>query len=491
MKKALFLILLILVSNLLFSQVISFWQNSRNSSYTEDDQIYIRCETVDLQMLDTEIYYSSGTDWNSGDMENLSGMTYQAIVPVDPEETLLCRYKTESDTVVLMMPAFVPDDDFPVEVSELGFVSDDTVGDNQEGGTFLDLTEQYFGYSDSKFYVAMTNNGGGFPTDNGGWIPDEFYFYIGGILNPENVLQDTVLYGIVYCTIPFVAGPGLYKIQGGEIDLDALDPIGDVQSEIVGNTLILSCNIDDLVNDEDFGDWPNLSNSIGYQCLTNMITLQGEVGAADIAQPSLQNIDQYIVEPFTNILPEISDANYLILGGSTTVNCTYFDANGHFPIIAEIETFSSNGNREIYPMTPLSLDYSSPVNFLVDFPETDWNNLTIRFSDNGYEFVEESLTTSSEDLEISNNSFYINNYPNPFSSKTTISFQLNTEHTESTEIEVYNVRGQKIETFKDLQISKSPNQQIVWNAENYPSGIYFLKLRTDKNSITRKMILMQ
>jgi len=433
-------------------------------------------------------------------MENLQGMTYQAIVPIDPEETLYCRYKTEADTIVLMMPAFIPDDDFPAAVSELGFVSDDAVGDNLEGGENLDLTEQYFGYSDSRFYVSMTNNGGGFPTDNGGWIPDEFYFYIGGIINPENVIQDTVLYGIVYCSIPFVIGPGLYKIHGGEIDLETIVPIGEIETEIDGNTLVMACNIDDLVNDEDFGDWPNFSNSLGYQCMTNLITLQGEVGLADVEQASLQNIDQYVIEPFTNILPEISDANYLILGGSTTVNCTYYDLNAHFPIIAEVETFSANGSREIYQMIPLSIDYSSPVNFFVEFPEIDWNNLVIRFSDNGYEFVEETLTTSADEFEITANQVYLSNFPNPFRTSTNISFNFTSEYEEDAEIEIYNIKGQKVRTLEcfnsfEAQATESLSH-IAWNGKDeagkpVSAGIYFLKLKTDKNSITRKAILIR
>ena len=488
MKKILLLSLTILISNLLLSQVISFWQNSRNSSYTADEQIHIRCETVDLQLLDTEIYYSSGAGWNSGNMENLSGMTYQAIIPADPDETLYCRYKTVSDTVVLMMPAYVPDDVLPADVSDLGLVSEDPVGDNLEGGEHLDLTEQFFAYSDSKFYVGLSNNGGGFPTDDGNFIPSEFYFYIGGIINPETVIQDTVLYGIVHCNIPFLLGSGLYKISGAQIDLDTIEQIGEIETEIDGNTLIMSCNIDDLVNDPDFGDWPNFSNSLGFECLTNLITLSGEVGLADFTQASIQNIDQFIVESFDNNLPEISDANFVTVAGHTTVNCSYSDVNGNFPIIAEVETISSNGIRETYPMTPLSIDYSSPVNFFAEFQETGWNSLVIRFSDNGFEFVEQTLTTETDDLELTNHDFHLSNYPNPFQSKTTISFQLTTERMKNTEIDIYNLKGQKV---KNLQINKSSNQQIIWNADEFPSGIYFLKLKSGNDSITKKMILMR
>ncbi len=97
------------------------------------------------------------------------------------------------------------------------------------------------------------------------------------------------------------------------------------------------------------------------------------------------------------------------------------------------------------------------------------------------------------------------NYPNPFnpavagagrSPGTTISFSLNTENTEDTELVIYNIKGQKIKTFSNLQIDKSPNQQIIWNGtdeNNNPvsSGIYFYKLQTGNITETRKMLLLK
>ncbi len=87
------------------------------------------------------------------------------------------------------------------------------------------------------------------------------------------------------------------------------------------------------------------------------------------------------------------------------------------------------------------------------------------------------------------------NYPNPFNLETTISFLI-TENTENTEILIYNVKGQKIKSFPNLQINKSPKQQIDWNGKddnNEPvtSGIYFYKLTTGNFSKTRKMILVR
>ncbi|MBT3169593.1 MAG: T9SS type A sorting domain-containing protein, partial [Candidatus Cloacimonetes bacterium] len=82
--------------------------------------------------------------------------------------------------------------------------------------------------------------------------------------------------------------------------------------------------------------------------------------------------------------------------------------------------------------------------------------------------------------------------PNPFTGETIISFNLNTENTEKAEIEIFNVKGQLVETLSNLQITNSPNQQIIWNAEKQASGVYFYKLVVDGIAVdTKKMILLK
>ncbi|MCD4818455.1 MAG: T9SS type A sorting domain-containing protein [Candidatus Cloacimonetes bacterium] len=88
------------------------------------------------------------------------------------------------------------------------------------------------------------------------------------------------------------------------------------------------------------------------------------------------------------------------------------------------------------------------------------------------------------------------NYPNPFNPSTTISFSLTTESTENTELIIYNLKGQKVKTFSNLPIYKSLKQQIVWDGtdkNNQPvsSGIYFYKLKTGGEMITKKMLLLE
>ncbi|MCK4695217.1 MAG: hypothetical protein KAT74_05625, partial [Candidatus Cloacimonetes bacterium] len=378
MKKMIFLFLLIFLFQLLSAQgfELSFWNNIRNSSYTVDNELHIRCETLELPGLETEIFYTTQEGWESEEMQQFSGFTYEAIIPALLGETQYCRFRTETDTLVGMMPTFISDDIFPPGISELSLVADDPIGDVLvEDAPHLDIIREYFGYSDSRFYSAISNNDGDFPTDSGGFFPDEFYFYTTTIFNPENVLIDSVVYCLIYADIPMVMDPGLYRVTGTEISLESFEWIGDIETVIIDSTLIMACNIETLTNDEYFGEWPNLSNTLGLEFLTCQLTLPSEFLFADFSILSFQNIDQYIIEPFTNILPGISNLGYLNANGYIFY-CTYSDENGHFPIITELEV---NGNT--YAFSPDSFDFSSPVEFYTGVVLEDWDEATFRFSD--------------------------------------------------------------------------------------------------------------
>ena len=104
-------------------------------------------------------------------------------------------------------------------------------------------------------------------------------------------------------------------------------------------------------------------------------------------------------------------------------------------------------------------------------------------------------TTATEDDIVDINSF-LKNFPNPFNPSTTINFETTNLH-ESTRIEIYNIKGQKVKTFPNLQINKSSNQQIIWNGRDdnnkaVSSGIYLYKLKVnDKTLAARKCILLK
>ncbi|MFC1898469.1 C25 family cysteine peptidase [Candidatus Cloacimonadota bacterium] len=113
------------------------------------------------------------------------------------------------------------------------------------------------------------------------------------------------------------------------------------------------------------------------------------------------------------------------------------------------------------------------------------------------------FSTSSEPLVSNDEELLLSipklnqNYPNPFNPSTTISFDISNDLNEQIELVIYNLKGQKVKTFPNLQINQSSNQQILWNGtdENskpVSSGIYFYNLMVgNKTAATRKCVLLK
>jgi len=78
---------------------------------------------------------------------------------------------------------------------------------------------------------------------------------------------------------------------------------------------------------------------------------------------------------------------------------------------------------------------------------------------------------------------HFNNYPNPFNSETSFSFEVPNG---SIDIEIINMQGQTV--FSE----KIPNGEtsMIWNAEGFPNGIYLARLLLNNSDLaTRKLIL--
>ncbi len=80
------------------------------------------------------------------------------------------------------------------------------------------------------------------------------------------------------------------------------------------------------------------------------------------------------------------------------------------------------------------------------------------------------------------------NYPNPFNARTTIS--LNLPKAEQVELSIYNLLGQKIAILSKNLEQPGPHQ-IIWDANNVPSGVYYAKLVAGDQSQSIKMVLLK
>jgi len=80
------------------------------------------------------------------------------------------------------------------------------------------------------------------------------------------------------------------------------------------------------------------------------------------------------------------------------------------------------------------------------------------------------------------------NYPNPFSDSTTISFFLPEE--EEVTFEIFNSNIETVKKIEDAEYQAGKNE-IVFNAEGLPPGIYFYRLKLGKFVDVKKMVITE
>ncbi|NQU04707.1 MAG: T9SS type A sorting domain-containing protein [Calditrichaeota bacterium] len=82
--------------------------------------------------------------------------------------------------------------------------------------------------------------------------------------------------------------------------------------------------------------------------------------------------------------------------------------------------------------------------------------------------------------------FSMTTYPNPFNSSTKITYSLPVASNAT--LQIVDIQGRVVETLMSKDLSEGWHN-IVWNAENVATGIYFCRLSAGDKSVTTKLIL--
>ena len=210
--------------------------------------------------------------------------------------------------------------------------------------------------------------------------------------------------------------------------------------------------------------------------------------------------------PCGTLIDDIADYN----------NDEYPDLNYH------ISTWENpGGDHNIYVcLNNQDGTFTEPVSYYIgharhgfkvcsaDFDDNSYNDLAITkyeiddhhyglrilFNDGTGNFVDEpQVGVDKYELGIMN--YELTNYPNPFNTSTTISFNLATKSHKNTQIKIYNVKGQLIKQYKIIN-SKLKINEVVWdgkdeNGNELSSGIYFYRLSIyNKLLDTKKCLLL-
>ena len=84
-------------------------------------------------------------------------------------------------------------------------------------------------------------------------------------------------------------------------------------------------------------------------------------------------------------------------------------------------------------------------------------------------------------------------YPNPFNPSTTISYTIPLVETNfNASLQIFNLQGKLVEELVGSgSMQEAGYHSVVWDASNYPSGVYFAKLVAGNYTQTQKLLLIK
>ncbi|MBC8214178.1 MAG: T9SS type A sorting domain-containing protein [Candidatus Marinimicrobia bacterium] len=172
------------------------------------------------------------------------------------------------------------------------------------------------------------------------------------------------------------------------------------------------------------------------------------------------------------------------------VSPTYFPVNGRFTVNIMLY---ANENGET--MTFRAYDASTDAVFEELF-DADGNSYSYEFiinENSGNDITPIELYTNNlldNDISIPNEYSLNSPYPNPFNPTTVISYSVPLESNDRLSLQIYNISGQLVETLVNEQL-EAGYRQVIWNADNQPSGLYFVRMTTGDYVSTQKMLLLK
>ena len=131
----------------------------------------------------------------------------------------------------------------------------------------------------------------------------------------------------------------------------------------------------------------------------------------------------------------------------------------------------------------------------VTIPTIPENESFARDNNSGEWYITNSTTPGASNIitniksnELIKNKFSLSAYPNPFNPVTKINYEIPEES--NVKISVYNNIGKEITTLFNSK-QKPGNYNIEWNAKDYASSVYFIKVQSGKYFKTLKVILIK
>ncbi len=154
------------------------------------------------------------------------------------------------------------------------------------------------------------------------------------------------------------------------------------------------------------------------------------------------------------------------------------------------QTISVNGINQSVPMNAPAGDYDYNV-YCGDYPASviDWATFPFTVTSPAQSDSEDWVLSGWElDRETPEKAVFVNNYPNPFNTKTTISYHL--PEASVVNLDIFNLLGQKVASLES-GYKQTGEYSLTWDASEHSSGIYFYKLEIGDKVFMKRMTLLK
>ncbi|MGB5872379.1 MAG: T9SS type A sorting domain-containing protein [Bacteroidota bacterium] len=112
----------------------------------------------------------------------------------------------------------------------------------------------------------------------------------------------------------------------------------------------------------------------------------------------------------------------------------------------------------------------------------------IRDFEKTIKFMIDTTTTGIDDEMLPQSYSLHQNYPNPFNPGTTIEYAL--PRSSYVTLKVYNLLGEEVTTLASGEYAPGVFE-VIWDASEMPSGVYFYRLTAGEHVQTKKKVLMK
>jgi len=277
--------------------------------------------------------------------------------------------------------------------------------------------------------------------------------------------------------LPNLSGLSSLTSLGGHLWIVGNDTLTDITDlagiSSVGNYMNISYNKNllNLVgfnNITSIGDYLEIFNNDKLSSLSgldNLTSINGKM--AIMNNPSLTDLTAF--ENLTSIGGEFRISNNIILSS-----------------LIGLQNIAAASIADLYIHDNIAL-VTCEVKSVCDYLAAPNGAIYITNNSNGCNNQEEVVEACADfigEIGLLNN---ISIHPNPFSNSTTIEYEL--MQASNVQITIYNHLSKQVEMIEQKQ--SAGKQQVVWNAEGLPAGIYHCVFKTEYGTQTLKMIKLK